>query len=418
MKAPSLKEWAVVLRDVGLIAVDALLQAPVGGRAEQGEAFREEDGDRRSVLALRLDAIGDFVVWLDAAEGLRDYYADAEITLVGNALWTGLAERVSHFDRVVPVDPYRFRHQLRYRRSILQKLTQTHYREALHVVHRRSGRFADAEAIMRAISADRKIVSQGDPTGGWRERWSRRWYTDVLPVAEDAMELRRNAEFVRELGHRRFQSGLPTLSPSTLPPVDDFPDTYYVFFPGAGADHRRWPSDRFAEIADRIEQQTGWPGVVCGGPGEEALGTQICEAADASLQNWIGQTTLPELASVIAGANLLLGNETSAVHLATAVGTPSVCILGGGHYGRFLPYDVEHNPSGRPVPKPVIHDMPCFGCDWNCCFDVPDGAPTPCVDRIATDAVWNCVQDVLAETEAAKTSGSMPRASGASTGSD
>jgi ADP-heptose:LPS heptosyltransferase len=253
---------------------------------------------------------------------------------------------------------------------------------------------------MRTISADRKIVSRGDPTNGWRERWSRRWYTDVLPVDEDAMELRRNAEFVRELGYRRFQSGLPTLPRSILPSVGDLPDTYYVLFPGAGADHRQWPTGRFAEIAHRIEQQTGWRGLVCGGPGEEDLGARICEAADASLQNLIGRTSIPELASVIAGANLLLGNETSAVHLATAVATPSVCLLGGGHYGRFLPYDVEYAPSDRPMPKPVIHEMPCFGCDWNCCFDVPDGAPTPCVDRIATDAVWDCVEEVLVDAGA------------------
>lgn len=389
-----LRQTAVALRDSALYLIDEFTIRSLRERQSSG-AETPEEGAVDRILLLRLDAIGDFVVWLDAAQGLREHYADSEITLVGNALWTELAERLPCFDRVVSVDPDRFRHQLGYRRSILNQLTQTRYRHALHVVHRRSGRFADADAIMRVISSRRKIVSCGDPTTGWRERWSRQWYTDVLPVSEDDMELRRNAEFVQHLGHQGFQSGLPTLSRSNLPPVDGLPDTYFVLFPGAGSDHRRWPTNRFAEIADRITLQTGWQGLVCGGPGEEHLGSRICEAADAPLQNMIGQTTIPELASVIADASLLLGNETSAVHLASAVGTRSVCILGGGHYGRFLPYDVEHVPPDRPMPKPVIHEMPCFRCDWNCCFDVPDEDPKPCVDWISIDAVWGCVQDVL-----------------------
>lgn len=382
-----------------MTAADPLLQLGAGAPTATGVDRTETDKARRSILMIRLDAIGDFIVWLDAAEGLREYYADAEITLVGNELWTPLAERLPYFDRVLPVQPRRFRHHLRYRRSVLQRLTTTYYQDALHLVHRRSGSFSDADAIIRAVSADRKVVSTGDATTGWRERWSRRWYTDVLPVDENAMELRRNAEFVTELGHRSFQCGLPTLPLSHLPSVDNLPDAYYVLFPGAGADYRRWPCERFAEIANRIEQQTGWTGLVCGGPGEEALGTRICEAADARLQNWVGKTSIPELASVLAHARLLVGNETSAVHIATAVATPSVCILGGGHYGRFLPYDVDHASSGRPVPRPVIHDMPCFGCDWNCHFEVQEGDQTPCVDRITTDAVWQCVEGVLARLD-------------------
>jgi len=402
----SVKKWGVMLRDAFFATTDSIFSSglfQISPRYEE-KLSNEDDGivqksctKEKAILLIRLDAIGDFVVGLDAAAGLREYYSDAEITLVGNVLWADLAERVPYFDRVISIDPNRFRHDLSYRYERLQGLRQPFYQTAIHLVHNRTGRFADAEAIMRAVQAERKIASTGDRESNWRVRWGNRWYTHILPVEESGMELRRNAQFVRALGARDFQSSLPTLPREVLPPVEDLPDNYYVLFPGAGAEFRQWPARRFAEIAERLDQGTGWTGVVCGGPGEEELGKQLSEMAEAGLEEQIGQTGITELASVLAGAKMLIGNETSAVHLATAVATPSICILGGGHHGRFVPYDVEHRPPGRPVPQTVTHEMPCFNCDWDCCFNVPNGAPKPCIDRISVESVWQCVREVTAE---------------------
>jgi ADP-heptose:LPS heptosyltransferase len=399
MSTSGLKKWAVAARDVGLFTIDPLLAYTPGERGGK-DAYKpappaEADDGAENVLVLRLDAIGDFVLWLDAAEGLHSYYEHAEITLVGNALWTDLAERLPYFDHVIPVDPYRFRHHLGYRRQVLQRITETSYREALHVAHRRAGRFADADAILRAVRADRKVASQGDTAPDWQMWWSNRWYTDILSIDQEAMELRRNAQYVRGVGARSFRAGIPTLPAARLPSVDGIPRSFYVLFPGAGADYRRWPIDRFADVAERVYRETTWTGLVCGGPGEEHMGNALCRKADAELENWVGRTSIPELASVIDRARLLLGNETSAVHIATAVRTPSICILGGGHYGRFVPYDVDEPPLDRPMPRVVTHEMPCFGCDWNCCFEVVDGEPVPCVDRISIDAVWARVERAL-----------------------
>lgn len=348
------------------------------------------------LFLLRLDAIGDFVVWLDAAEGIRRHYENTEITLVGNALWTDLAKRLPYFDRVISVMPHRFRHNLSYRCRILRALSRTTYQAAFHLAHRRKGRFADAEAILRYIRAKKKVASKGDVPEAWRRRWSDRWYTDTLPISQSAMELRRNASFVRQIGPEDFQAGLPTLPTNCLPTVPgELPDTYYVLFPGAGSERRKWGCARFARIADRMYEETGWTGIICGGPGEENLGKKIKSLTEATLENHIGGTTLSELAAVIAGAQVLIGNETSAVHLATAVATPSVCVLGGGHYGRFVPYETEEENPNRPVPRPVINKMPCFQCDWDCCFDIGSKATAPCVDRITVEAVWEQTHAVL-----------------------
>jgi ADP-heptose:LPS heptosyltransferase len=112
------------------------------------------------------------------------------------------------------------------------------------------------------------------------------------------------------------------------------------------------------------------------------------------LLNWAGRTNLSQLTAVLAGAKLLLANETSATHLAAAAGVPAVCLLGGGHFGRFMPYEAEESDE-RPLPQAVIHRRDCFGCNWLCKYKVAEGEPVPCVEGITVADVWETIQGIL-----------------------
>ena len=71
------------------------------------------------VLIVRLDNIGDFVVWLDAAEALvQSFHAQGKhVTLLANAVWKGWAEELGLFDEVLGIEEKRFRRDLRLRGS-------------------------------------------------------------------------------------------------------------------------------------------------------------------------------------------------------------------------------------------------------------------------------------------------------------
>ena len=116
--------------------------------------------------------------------------------------------------------------------------------------------------------------------------------------------------------------------------------------------------------------------------------------AGAGVTSLAGKTSLQQLTTIIAGAQLLVSNETSAVHIAAAVGVPSVCIVGGGHYGRFVPYD-EKVGDHRPLPLVATRKMECFGCNWVCKFHPAKGKPMPCIEEIPVDTVWNLSAAVL-----------------------
>ena len=382
-------------RDVLLLALDSLFKAlPVPVRRKRGD-----------VLITRLDGIGDFLLWLDAARALRERYAGRHITLVLSSSCYELARRLPYFDEVIPVRRQQIGRSLAYRYRVFLALRRRRYRLAVHPVHTRIRRFRDSEAVMRMVRAKRKVGSAGGGAAGWRKTLADRWYTDLVPAAPTPLtELERTAEFMRGFGFPDFHARVPELPRQHLPSPPA--GAYYVLFVGAGAALRRWPVQHFAELARCIYRATGWTGIVGAGPGEEELGQALVQAAGVPLRDCVGTTTLPELAALIAGAQVLVSNETGAVHLAATVSTPSVCILGGGHHGRFLPYRVEPSRAREEAPHrlPVVvtHPMPCFHCDWHCVHRPAAGDPAPCIAQISVESVWRQVVPILERVTASK----------------
>lgn len=358
----------------------------------------ERAAGRQKVLVVRLDRIGDFLLWLPAARAWRDLYpADRyELTLLAHPSWAVLARDQDCFDQVWALDVrrfvwnpvYRFEQLGRIRRAGFFTVIQARYSRELFV----------EDSLLRASGASDRIGFRRETSAETRfqKLISDRWYTTLVETgAPSLMELERNAQLMRALGLTAFPVTMPELRVSEPPPESLAGTPYYILFPGASWDGKRWPLTNFQEVARRLFRQTGWLGIVCGGPGEEPLGESLVRETGVPLENWIGQTSLTELAALIAGAQMLVGNDTSGIHMAAAVGTPSICVLGGGHYGRFLPYPPG---SGSALPLPVIAPMDCFGCGWQCVHPVRPGQPVPCVQNISVEAVWLAVQKTLRES--------------------
>ncbi len=348
----------------------------------------------KGVLVVRLDAIGDFIVWLDAARGIRQYYNDKGVTLICSDSVAGLAEATGIFEAVIPVNQRRFSNSLSYRYKKLGYLRTLKPDVFINSMYSRQYHLHTIDVITRFVQANKKIGFEAEFKDCWQTRLSSRWYTRLIPAEEGRkMELIRNAEFVRGLGASDFKAGIPHLDRQLLP-AKMVNESYYILFPGAGLSYRCWPTENFAKVADFIYDQTGITGLICGGPGEVQLAEKVIHASHAKLENWIGKTNITGLMALIADAELLVTNETSAVHIAAATKTESVCILGGGDFERFTPYEVEKEVDG-PLPRCVYYKMPCFYCNWNCIYDVAPSEPMPCISKISVASVLDEVKKVV-----------------------
>jgi len=209
-------------------------------------------------------------------------------------------------------------------------------------------------------------------------------------------ELERNAEFFSGFSRSPYFASFPRINiPEFLIKSELEDQIYYVLVPGTSGSvvGKEWPPSSFSNLAAKIYKQTGWKGFICGVKNEHCIGEQIRGQCDAPLQNLSGQTSLPELAGLLSKSQLTISNDTGTVFISSAVGTKSVCILGGGHFGRFLPYpDIQGQENNIEA---VFHEMPCYGCNWKCIYKIKKEEPTPCITNISIDAVWEKVKPLL-----------------------
>lgn len=357
---------------------------------------------RKKLLIVRLDAIGDFILWLGAAERLRAAYSDYRITLLGNDIWTEVAQALPFWDEVWPLNRKKFRRNPFYRRSLNNKIRKVKFDIVIQPTYSREFYFGDR--VIRSCKVKKRIgfqcVTNVFMMKPYQKRKSDLWYTYLVPSSHGPMmELQRDAEFMSGLLGEKVGVSVPRLPPLGRPTYSfRAAKPYFIIFPGAAWNGRKWPLDRFAAIAEEIVRQTDWECVICGGPGDVALSEEFSKNYSREFRNLAGKTSLSEFVEIVRNAEMVVGNETSVIHIAAAVDTPSVCIMGGGHFGRFLPYAVDEG-HGENLPRAVYHHMDCFGCNWLCKYHVKKRAAVPCVLNIEVQDVILKVRDILVQNE-------------------
>ena len=362
---------------------------------------KSNSNNKIKILLVRLDAIGDFVLWLDAAQTVREIYPPElyHITLLGNQIWSDFAEKIDYFDEVWELNRKKFLHNPLYRIKLMSKIKREGFFLAVQPTISREFIFGDA--VVRASGATERIGSVGDNANiDWlRKRISDQWYTRLIPLnGHEAIELERNAEFAREMGARTFTASIPKIKISNFSVhknrnVNMQIARYFVLFPGASSPIKSWPIEKFIQVIEKIFNTTGIVCVVCGGKNELKYVDHFINNSFKSI-NIINMTTLPELVYIISRAEFIISNDTCATHIAAAVSRPSVCILGGGHFGRFLPYTINGK-FNRHNSIAIYGNMDCFECNWNCKYDPGQHQCAPCIDRVTVDQVFEAVINIM-----------------------
>lgn len=325
------------------------------------------------IVVIKIDAIGDFLIWLDSASQYRECYPNYNITLICNTACEEIAEHTGFFDRIIAIKNKKFEADNSYKKEVLRILQKQNCNVLLQPAYSRT---VDMDILACSIPADEKIGFVADEsrenlsrylTFGWVRKRLDKIYDKLIPSGEeDLMELERNARFIRGLGHD-FMAGYPTLLPSCIEEGILPEKPYAVLFPGASSEKKMWPIERFAKVGKYLIKQKDWDIYLCGSNEEAYLYERFIKAMGHSAQkdrvhNYFGKTSLLELAEVIRHAKLFVGNDTSGIHFAAAVNTKGICILGEFAYGRFLPYRCERDCAGHE-PIIVCHaGMSCAGC--------------------------------------------------------
>jgi ADP-heptose:LPS heptosyltransferase len=154
--------------------------------------------------------------------------------------------------------------------------------------------------------------------------------------------------------------------------------------PGAPWPPRRWFVDRFAQLADMISEEYGFPLLIFAGPGEEGLVVDFMKLTRKANSVPVIGKSLREVMAIISRCALFVCNDSGPMHIAVAFKVPTVAIFGPGGAARWAPPSPPHIVIRNP-------GISCSPCSQISCQD------NICLTSISVDQVWEGVRRLIEE---------------------
>jgi heptosyltransferase-2 len=328
----------------------------------------------RSVLVIRYSALGDLVLATSVLDPLRARFPEARIEWVTSPAYAPLLEGLPGIERV---------HRL-----------AGGIGEAVELGRRLRGRFDLAIDLQNKVRSAVVARAAGRRQIAFRRRTGAQAALALLgmdPPMRGPHATALYAEALRPLGidqPGRTQVALPgaardaaaqALAGAARPRI--------AVAPGASNATKRWPAERFAEVADALAAE-GASLVLAGGPADaEAIG-RFRAALRAPLAADLSGLSVEGLAAGLAAVDLLVACDSGPVHLAGAVGTPALAVFGPTSEERWGP---------RPPGETVRLAVDCAPCSNHGGARCPEGHHR-CMAELPADVVIARARSMLAAT--------------------
>src|SRR6266851_1522827 len=401
------------------------------------------------ILGVKLATIGDLLLATPALRALRETYPQARLDLLVTPASAGLLDGWEVIDHVIVLDKYLFdypqqllknpRNLLRLR-PLWHNLRDGDY-DAVLLFHHLTlffGRLKH-QVLMRATGAKWRVGL--DNGHGWflNVRVRDNGFGDMheadynLAVAKAAgattndkrltvpisVEERKQArQLIQETDlagefylagtspariEQNVVAGLAPARPSSPTNIEQplIKRPILAMHPGSGgySTARRWAPERFAQLADTLFHDAGGQLILMGGPEETELHRQIIELmqSEMTVRSFAGKGNIRVAAAILEQADLFVGNDSGLMHLATAVGTPTVGIFGLTNSDAWGPYL-----GGVPGQQAVVVklDLPCMPCFYRGHdLGTPEGCMTrDCLAMLGVDPVATAARRLLRES--------------------
>jgi heptosyltransferase-1 len=289
------------------------------------------------VLIVRLSAVGDCVQTMPLACAVRQRWPDAHLTWVVEKGAAPLVAACDAVDSLITL-PKGFAKSP----ALLFRLRRELRREQFHFSLDpqgllKSGLVAWLAAAERRIGFARPTAREINP-----------WFQTQHVVSHARHRVQQYLELLRPLAidhsHVRFGLKIPNTAHAKLADFVNQPALrtgYVVLNPGAGWDSKRWPLDRYSELAQRLHAHQTPCVVAWGGDQEHAWAKTIVEQSRGAAI-LAPPTSLIELSALLQRARLFVGSDTGPLHIAAALETPCVALFGASSAVACGPYGQSH----------------------------------------------------------------------------
>ena len=170
----------------------------------------------------------------------------------------------------------------------------------------------------------------------------------------------------------------------------DIPENYIVLAPGSVWETKKWPPQKFGQLASLIKMHLNTPVVVLGGPQEKDLSRQLKQFAP-SVIDLTGETSLIDCKHIIAHSLGFIGNDSGLVHMAALYNIPSVVVLGPTHESLgFRPW--QNNVQVATL------NLECSPCGTHGADACPIGTHA-CMNNLEAELVLSHLRKVLPQKQ-------------------
>jgi lipopolysaccharide heptosyltransferase II len=322
----------------------------------------------QNILCIRLDNLGDVLMTTPAVRALKVARPQRKITLLGSASGVNAARFIPDLDDAIRYDAPWSKHPMPPTPAEFLAMRNTLV----------AGRY-DAAVVFTVYSqnplpgAMMAYLAEIPLRLAYCRENPYHLLTDWVPETEPASGLRHEAQRQMDLVH---SVGTPAADPHMrfeVPPearegidacLEDegvrAGEPVIVLHPGATAASRRYPPERYAEVAAQLIDRCDGRIFVTGSADERALTQRVCadSAATGRIHDLSGDLGLGELGALIARADLLISNNTGPVHIASAVGTPVVDLYALTN-PQHTPWQVPHRVLSKDVPCKYCYKSVC-----------------------------------------------------------
>lgn len=165
-------------------------------------------------------------------------------------------------------------------------------------------------------------------------------------------------------------------------------DQPYVCLHAGGRGLKRWPAERWAQVAEKIGGDFNLKVVLLAGPDEQEVLQPFQRLIKADKAFLSPAKTFIDSGTVIARARLYLGNDSGLMHLAAAVGVRVVTVFGPTLTTQWRPHGDGHTVVWRELDCrepcwPAVWDEPCLRWDHQC------------LEKISVEEVWEAISQNL-----------------------
>ena len=348
----------------------------------------------KHVLVVLIAGIGDLVLASPALRALKKGHPKATLHLLTSGEAAELAAHYSYLDKVWPFPLRKLRQdKTAYVEiiSLLWRMNHFQFDRAVNFYHvdSRAGALKMG-AIFLFIRAKEKIGHDRYGFGHFldtkvsSEFFARHHITDAMTelaaIAGGRTDKGGIEVFWENESKRRFRY---LFNNPAVPQGQQDQPLFVGINPGGDRTNRRWVTERYAAVGDKIAATLNARILIFGGPGEEHIAGRIQDKMTSEVVNLAGKLSINDLAYVISRLDLLITNDSGPMHIAAATRTPVVAIFGPEDPVLMKPYTSED--LYRVMSKP----LPCRPCQQDHC------ARPLCLDAISPEEVFNSCMELL-----------------------